>query len=119
MNKLTACTVLLVAALLIGCGEDSPPEITATQPAVIATQPADPAGDPPADVRAPDTINQGERIYIVQDGDAGSFSGIALKVYGNSRHWRLIAQANPGVDPRHLKRGDQLFIPALAADDEQ
>ncbi len=111
MNKLITPAMLLVAALLIGCGEDSPPEITAAQPQAPL---AYPAIDPP-DVAASDPLNEGERMYIVQDGDAGSFSGIALKVYGDAGHWRLIAQANPGVDPRHLKRGDQLFIPALPA----
>jgi len=54
----------------------------------------------------------GEKIYIVEKGDAG-FWGIAEKVYGRGKHWPLIANANRDVDSTSLQPGQKLRIPPL------
>lgn len=54
----------------------------------------------------------GRRTYVVQAGDNG-FGDIARKQYGDARHWPLIAQANPGVDSRALRPGQELVLPPL------
>lgn len=54
----------------------------------------------------------GQRVYVVQDGDAG-FWGIAQRkeVYGDGRYGTLIAKANPNVDTNNLRPGRRLVIP--------
>jgi nucleoid-associated protein YgaU len=52
----------------------------------------------------------GETIYVVREGDAG-FWGIAERVYGDGRHWPLIAKANPNADTNALRPGERLRIP--------
>ena len=52
-------------------------------------------------------------VYVVQKDDLG-FWTIAEKVYGDGNHWRLIADANPGVDVEKLSAGDRLKIPKLS-----
>ena len=103
MNKLIACVILTVVVLLTGCEQSPAPAETG----LVAT-------DLPKA-----TIDAGERarVYVVAEGDVGAFSGIAKKVYGDAKYWRLIAEANPGVDPRTLQPGDELFIPPLPAED--
>jgi len=103
MNKLIACVILTVAVLLTGCEQSRAPAETG----LVA------AGPPSV------TIDAGERarVYVVAEGDEG-FADIAEKVYGDPKYWRLIAEANPGVDPRMLKPGDELFIPPLPAGGE-
>lgn len=58
----------------------------------------------------------GNKIYVVQDGDAG-FWGIAQKkeIYGNGKYWQLIAKANPNVDSINLRAGQKLVIPPRPA----
>lgn len=103
MNKLIGCIILVISVSLAGCEQSTAPVETGLV-----------AADPPS-VR----INAGERarIYVVAEDDVGAFSGIAKKVYGDPKYWRLIAEGNPGVDPRMLKPGDELFIPPLPAED--
>ncbi|MGN6725462.1 MAG: LysM peptidoglycan-binding domain-containing protein [Tepidisphaeraceae bacterium] len=48
--------------------------------------------------------------YVVQAGD--TFSTIAAKTLGSKRLYMLIAKANPNVDPRRLRIGTELTIPA-------
>jgi nucleoid-associated protein YgaU len=52
------------------------------------------------------------RVYVVQKDDLGFWS-IAEKIYGDGKHWRLIAEANPDVDVEKLSAGDRLKIPKL------
>lgn len=49
--------------------------------------------------------------YTIQVGD--TFSSIALDHYGESRHYLLIQQANPGIDPQRLKPGMTIKLPSL------
>ncbi|WP_428386866.1 LysM peptidoglycan-binding domain-containing protein [Mucisphaera sp.] len=58
----------------------------------------------------------GPRTYTVQEGD--TFSTISERVYGESRHWVLIARANPTVDPIRLPIGQAILLPELDEDGE-
>ena len=58
------------------------------------------------------STGSGARVYVVQKDDLGFWS-IAQKVYGDGKHWHLIADANPGVDVEKLSVGDRLKIPPL------
>ena len=104
MNKLITCVILSAAMLLVGCDPGAGPN--------------DSAPGASSDVAPSETISAGERVVIVGEGDAGAFWGIAERVYGDGKYWPLIAEANPGVDPRALKPGDELCIPPLPAEDE-
>lgn len=55
-----------------------------------------------------------EQTYTIKQGDAG-FWQIAQKVYGDGKHWPLIAKANPATDSSHLRVGQVLKIPPLPA----
>lgn len=60
-----------------------------------------------------ETASQSERyIYVVREGDIG-FQTVSEQVYGDSKHWQIIAKANPDVDEKELKPGMELTIPAL------
>ncbi len=79
---------------------------------VIPPKPADPS------VRVTDGTGvtmpdlPGYKVYVVLRGDAG-FWDVAVKMYGNGRHFGLVARANPGVDSRRLQPGQKLRIPPL------
>jgi WD40 repeat protein len=51
------------------------------------------------------------RQYVVKERD--TLWGIALAVYGQGKHWRLIVEANPGIRPAALKVGQVLVIPPM------
>ena len=51
-----------------------------------------------------------ERTYEVQQGD--TLGGIALKVMGSTKYWKLLAERND-VDPMKLRLGMTLVIPAV------
>jgi nucleoid-associated protein YgaU len=46
---------------------------------------------------------------VVRRGD--TFWSIARQSYGNGKLWKQIAAANPGVDHRRLRVGQQLIVP--------
>ncbi len=52
----------------------------------------------------------GGKTYAVQEGD--NLTTIAEKVYGSGSQWNRIAAANPTVDPRRLRIGTVLNVPA-------
>ena len=54
---------------------------------------------------------EAQRMHIVEAGDR--LDWIAYQEYGDSARWRLIAQANHLVRPRHLRAGQKLIIPAV------
>jgi nucleoid-associated protein YgaU len=80
----------------------SPPAVTPTGAEPKA--PTKPASTPPA----ASTIT-----HVVVEGD--TLSSIARKYWNTAQGWERIVQANPGVDPNHLKLGAHLVIPAKAA----
>lgn len=54
-----------------------------------------------------------EQTYIVKKDD--TFTSIAKQFYGSTNEWKRIAGANPLVDPRTMKIGTKLRIPAKGA----
>lgn len=70
----------------------------------------------PADTTAP-VVTRGSSgetarmsVHVVQAGE--TFSSIAAKYLGNGNQYPLIAKANPKLDPRRLRVGDKVNIPA-------
>jgi LysM repeat protein len=57
-----------------------------------------------------ETANKADR-YTIQNGD--TLAAISTAFYGSNQHWRLIADANPGLDASHLAPGTVIVIPAL------
>jgi len=57
--------------------------------------------------------------YVVVSGD--TLEKIADKVYGDSKKWRVIYDANRDLldDPNHIYQGNELLIPALPKSMEQ
>jgi nucleoid-associated protein YgaU len=51
------------------------------------------------------------RSYVVEKGD--NLGAISMKVYGTSRHWKRIQEANRISDPTALQVGQTLSIPAI------
>jgi len=61
----------------------------------------------------PEPKTEKTKTYVVKKGD--TLSDIAEKFYGKQKKWRLIAKANPKVDPNNLRVGEKLTIPAATA----
>ena len=79
-----------------GAASPSASPATAAAPAPAGPAPAAPAA---------------QRTYVVQSGDV--LGRISDKVYGTSRHWRLILEANRDLIPNEsrLRPGLELRIP--------
>ena len=52
-------------------------------------------------------------VYVVKDGD--NLEAISKRFYGKRHQWRKIQKANPKVNPRKLRQGMKLVIPAPSA----
>jgi nucleoid-associated protein YgaU len=64
-------------------------------------------------VTAPATPAAGTTQYTIKSGD--TLEGIARAQMGDGQKWQLIAAANPGLDPKALKIGQKITIPASTA----
>jgi nucleoid-associated protein YgaU len=76
--------------------------------AAALSAPASPAAPTTHPVQA----NTGARTHVVASGE--TYSSIALSVYGTSKYWNRIADANPNIDPKNLRPGMTLIIPAFS-----
>jgi hypothetical protein len=90
--------------------------VDAARFAVLTRGPASPAAQPgaaptPGAQAAPRAA--GSRTYTVQAGD--TLAIISSVFYGTSERWRLIVQANPGLDAAHLVPGMVITIPPAPA----
>jgi nucleoid-associated protein YgaU len=88
-------------------------KIPARPEPVVAKETAPvPAPLPPAKLEALQSVGN-QKIYTVQASD--TLSGISTKVYGTSRHYRKIHEANKDVidDPNTLQVGAKLVMPDL------
>lgn len=56
----------------------------------------------------------GTRTYTVQAGD--TLAGIASKQLGSAMQFEVILQLNPDLDPRRMRPGQQIMLPAHAHD---
>ena len=64
-------------------------------------------------VAAPAAPAAGTTQYTIKSGD--TLEGIARAQMGDGQKWQLIAAANPGLDPKALKIGQKITIPASTA----
>ncbi len=64
---------------------------------------------PPVTPEQPTVAETGPKEYVVKSGDM--LQRISKQFYGKRSQWKLIAEANPGVNPNHLKVGTKLVIP--------
>ena len=62
-----------------------------------------------ADDSALATSPSDRRIHIVRTGD--TLWSIASRTYGNGQRWRDLVDANPGIEPRKLRVGQELVVP--------
>jgi len=53
------------------------------------------------------------QVYVVKPGD--TLGEISMAVYGTSRKWQMISEANGNLDPRTLRPGLKLVIPQVQA----
>jgi nucleoid-associated protein YgaU len=90
--------------LRIGDELTIPPLENATVRLAVADQPAveAPREEAPA--------STGDRTHKVAAGE--TLGHISTTYYGTCRKWQLIVDANPGIDPRRLRVGTRLVIPA-------
>ena len=82
------------------------------QPAAGPAEKGAPAPGPALPQPAPQPSPAG-KTYTVQSGD--SLGRISQKVYGTTRHWRKILEANRDVipDERRMRAGVELRIPPV------
>ncbi|MHC4248749.1 MAG: LysM peptidoglycan-binding domain-containing protein [Planctomycetota bacterium] len=52
-----------------------------------------------------------KRFYIVKDGE--SFWTITRKLYGAGKYYAAVVKANPDVDPRRVRAGQVIAVPAI------
>jgi LysM repeat protein len=87
-------------------GAPESPDLAATTPEAppspAAEEPA-PAVETPAATGAPGT-------YTIAPGD--TLAKIAARLYGDATRWRVIANANPGLNPNRLLIGQVIKLPA-------
>src|SRR6266850_5280950 len=102
--------------------ESAPPAVaaqTTVPPAPIAQAPMthlqSPSPEPvhPARAVQASTPPAGSSEYVVQKGD--SLMQIATRMLGSKSRWTEIRDMNPGLDPRSLKVGTKLAMPAAAS----
>ncbi len=67
--------------------------------------------DEPVGVGAPPVGPTANEEYSIQSGD--TLTSIAQKKYGDAKHVATILKANPSLDPKRLKIGQKLVLPAL------
>jgi nucleoid-associated protein YgaU len=106
----------------------TPPPDASAAPTPSADQPAAPAvadsTAAAADKTTPDLAidtaaspatrpsASGQQTHIVQPGE--TLTAISEATFGTSRKWKLIAEANPNINPYRLAPGTKLVIPAAS-----
>jgi len=63
-----------------------------------------------AEKQAPPPKTSGARRYEVQGGD--TLESIAFRHLGSKTRWPDIVALNPGLDPKHLFEGQEIYLPA-------
>jgi len=99
MRICAVSSILLVVCA--GCGETPPREQAYNPDSFLDIEEISP--DPSAGV------SEGT-VYTIRKGD--TLSEISQRVYGTAKLWRKILEANPGIDPRALRIGQKIVIPA-------
>ena len=66
--------------------------------------------DPAADANAAPPVEAGPRKHVIVKGD--TLYSLAKRYLGHGKRWKDIQAANPGLDPRKLRVGQEIVIPA-------
>jgi len=92
-----------------------PPERTATAPAPVTTPTINPPATSTTVVKKPAAVPTAPAAgsYTIKAGD--TLSTIAGDLYKDTRKWKAIADANPGIDPSRLKVGQVIKVPSEGA----
>jgi nucleoid-associated protein YgaU len=93
-----------------------PPDNTTVRNNVVAQDARIPMVDSPTTqpsgvIAVPTPSASGERTHVIASGE--NLWTISAAVYGNSKYWKKILAANPGLDPKALRVGRTLNIPEL------
>ena len=89
--------------------EEEPPEspdLAATTPEA----PPSPAAEEPTSAVETPAATGAPGTYTIARGD--TLAQIAARLYGDARRWRVIANANPGLNPNRLLIGQVIKLPA-------
>jgi nucleoid-associated protein YgaU len=70
------------------------------------------AGKPAPIAPPPPGASEEARTIVVQKGD--TLQKIAARELGDAARWRVLTEWNPGLDPKRLKRGQELRLPPPA-----
>lgn len=108
--------------------QPEPPEASAPSPVARASkeQPKEAAPQPAVEPQPPSTDSESAsaqgaqtqqepqpgfapRHHVIQAGE--NLSAISKRYYGTIRHWPLIKEANPGLNPRKMRIGRRIVIP--------
>lgn len=104
-----------------GGGEISAAPATATRPRRVGPRrpdfdffepPVRVAGKPAPIAPPPPGATASARTVVVQKGD--TLQKIAARELGDASRWRVLTEWNPGLDPKRLKRGQELKLPPPA-----
>jgi sulfite exporter TauE/SafE/copper chaperone CopZ/LysM repeat protein len=93
-----------------------PPAVAAEEPSLPSSPSTNTAAPPPAATDKPSVLKKhppAPTTYTVAAGD--TLSKIALKLYGDVRRWREIAEANPHHNLKKLKAGQIIYLPIVPA----
>ena len=90
-------------------GNDASPLQNA--PEAVAQQPPRQVTPDATSLRADPGPTPAGQTHVVKAGD--TYSKISLAVFGTSKHYAAIEQANPGVDPTRLKPGTTINLPVV------
>ena len=129
MHQSWIAFLLVSVTAFVGCSSDPEPVAEVPSP----TYQPEPEPLPPVSINEGSTVEPGTvtlgpgagsstyepeplppaqpeaRTYTIKKGD--TFIGLARRLYGNEAKWKDIAQANPSLDPRKLKIGQQIVLP--------
>jgi nucleoid-associated protein YgaU len=90
-----------------GSPQDGRSEAARTERAAAPTEPdTEKPRNPQQEARPTES-----RTHTIQEGE--TFSSLARRFYGHTKHWKRIAEANPDVDPGRLKVGQKIRLPGL------
>lgn len=85
----------------------TPPDLAANPTPPVPAPSIEPA---PLPRPTPAPASEGTRSYTVRSGD--TLMSISVRELGDRNLWKAIQDANPGLDPRRMKVGQKIQIPA-------
>ena len=102
--------------------ETQPTNADMQDPTAVPAEPAPANGGPaaaqspqpqpmpaPGDDAAADAGSAAPRTYTIKDGD--TLWSIAQRMYGDGQRWVDIVRANPGLEPKKLRVGQEITLP--------